>query len=116
MKAKVVFHLDWNEEKPLIMALKNITNLLKQIQADESAICLVANGTSVQLFQSDRSPEHTALIEDLCGRGVHFLLCNNSLNDLDIGREKLIQNCEIVPAGVVELIKLQTEGYAYIKP
>ena len=29
---------------------------------------------------------------------------------------ELIDGCEVVPAGIVELIRLQQEGFAYIKP
>ena len=33
-----------------------------------------------------------------------------------IAAEQLPGNVVVVPAGVLDLIKLQSEGYAYIKP
>ena len=49
-------------------------------------------------------------------KGVKFVACNNALNIFDIKKENVIHFVGIVPAGVVELVKKQREGYAYIKP
>ena len=116
IKTKVVFHLDWDEEKRLVMALNNITNLLKEIPSAEAAICLVANGSAVRLFQRDHPADHSVRMEELSGKGVRFLMCNNSLTHLNIDPGELLGGCEVIKAGVVELISLQAQGYAYIKP
>lgn len=44
------------------------------------------------------------------------MLCNNALNKFGIDREHLWNSASVVPAGVVELVRLQREGFAYIKP
>lgn len=116
MKAKVVFHLDWDNKDSLIMALNNIENLLKDIPADEAAIYLVANGVAVKLFQREHAFEYASRIQSLSGTGVHFFVCNNSLNKLGIRHEELLEPCQIVPAGIMEIIRLQSEGCAYVKP
>ena len=116
MKTKVVFHIDWDNEDALIMALNNIENLLKEVPAEESVIYLVANGVAVKLFQCERVTPYTSRIEKLSDVGVRFLVCNNSLLNLGIERDELMKSCKIVPAGILELIRLQAEGCAYIKP
>jgi len=116
IKTKVVFHLDWDEEKRLVMALNNITNLLKEIPSAEAAICLVANGSAVKLFHGNHAITYGSRVEELSGRGVRFLMCNNSLTNLNVDPGELLGGCEVIKAGVVELIVLQTDGYAYIKP
>ena len=116
MKTKVVFHLDWDNEEPLIMALNNMENLLKEVPAEDAVIYLVANGVAVKLFQLERAVKYTSRIEKLSDIGVHFLVCNNSLRNLGIERDQLLESCEIVPAGILELIRLQAEQCAYIKP
>lgn len=113
---KVVFHLDEDEEKRLVMALNNIANLLKEIPASEAAICLVANGSAVQLFRREKSPECVSRVEALFNQGVRFLMCNNSLNNFNVDRTALVPGCDVTKAGVLELIERQAEGYAYIKP
>ena len=47
---------------------------------------------------------------------VSFKVCQNSLNMFGLTAEELVAGCEIVPAGIVALIELQHNGYAYIKP
>ncbi len=116
MDIKVVFHLDWDKEDPLIMALNNMENLLKEVAAEDAAIFLVANGVAVKLFQVERAGAYGLRIEKLYETGVRFLLCNNSVQKLEIKPDELIPECEIVPAGIMELIRLQAEGCAYIKP
>jgi intracellular sulfur oxidation DsrE/DsrF family protein/uncharacterized tellurite resistance protein B-like protein len=116
IRIKVVFHLDWDEEKRLVMALNNITNLLKEIPTTEAEICLVANGSAVRLFHGDHAVAYGMRVEDLSGRGVRFLMCNNSLTNLNVDPGELLGGCEVIKAGVVELINLQAGGYAYIKP
>lgn len=116
MKTKVVFHLDWDEEKRLIMALNNITNLLKEIPTTEAAICLVANGSAVRLFHGEYAAAHGSRVEELSGEGVRFLMCNNSLTNMNIDPVELASGCEVIKAGIMELIALQGDGYAYIKP
>ncbi len=116
MKAKVVFHIDWDEEPRLLMALGNITNLLKEIPSDQASVQIVANGKSVGLFRKDRASQYSASIENLASRGVHFLVCRNSLVGQGIREEDVLEVCQTVPAGIVKLVELQSEGYAYVKP
>ena len=116
MKTKVVFHIDWDNEEPLIMALNNMENLLKEVPAEEAIIYLVANGVAVKLFQLERATRYASRTKKLSDIGVRFLVCNNSLRNLGIDRDQLIRFCEVVPAGILELIRLQVEGCAYIKP
>jgi len=116
METKVVFHIDWDNEEALIMALGNMENLLKEVPAEEASIYLVANGVAVKLFQLECATRYISRVENLSDVGVRFLVCNNSLRNLGIDHDELLGSCEIVPAGILELIRLQVEGCAYVKP
>ncbi|MBU5583354.1 DsrE family protein, partial [Enterococcus sp. S181_ASV_20] len=48
--------------------------------------------------------------------GVTFHACNNAMRANQITKEQLPENVVVVPAGVLDLIELQAQGYAYIKP
>jgi|GEM_PF-488057 hypothetical protein len=113
---KVVFHLDWDQEEPLTMSLENIKNLFKTIPSEQCRVRLVANGKAVNLFHKDRVGAHAPNIEELHKLGVRFMACNNALTKNNMDRQDLFHLCDIVPAGVVELINLQAQGFAYIKP
>jgi intracellular sulfur oxidation DsrE/DsrF family protein len=116
MPCKVVCHLDWNDQDRMTMALNNIFNLLKDPFGENAVVVLLANGQAVKLFEKRSALETTARIAELRKKGVRFLLCNNSLTRLGLKKDELIEGCEVVPAGIVELIRLQQEGFAYIKP
>ncbi len=116
MKLKVVFHIDGDNNELLTMALNNMENLLKEVSPEETDIYLVANGTAVKLFQRKRASLYASRIKKFFDSGVRFLLCNNSLKNMNIRSDELLKTCEIVTAGILELIRLQTDGCAYIKP
>jgi intracellular sulfur oxidation DsrE/DsrF family protein len=48
---------------------------------------------------------------------VEFRVCHNTLNARRISEQNLLMDAKVVPAGVVEVARLQfEEGYAYLKP
>jgi uncharacterized protein len=113
---KAVFHLDLNQEDRFTLALANIKNLFREIPAQQCDISVVANGNAVNLFKKNAVPGHGKTIEELHNLGVHFKMCRNALANNKISKEDLIDVCEIVPAGILEIIDLQRMGFAYIKP
>jgi intracellular sulfur oxidation DsrE/DsrF family protein len=53
----------------------------------------------------------------LARQGVEFRVCNNTLTAHNIDKSELVPEISLVPAGVVEIARLQAqEGYAYIRP
>jgi uncharacterized protein len=116
MQAKVVMHLDWDQMDALEMGIGNIRNLLKDVPADRADARFVANGKAVALFRKDRLGEHQTGIRELSAQGVRFCLCRNALAKQNLAAADLVEGCEVIPAGIVEIIRLQQEGFAYIKP
>ncbi len=112
---KVVFHLDLDLTPVFELMLRNIQNLLKSEK--DSEIAVVANGYAVKLFTKPNLERYGDEIENLVKKGIRFYVCNNALMNLvKIKRDQVSEFCEIIPAGIVKLIELQEEGYAYIKP
>ncbi|NTU42798.1 MAG: hypothetical protein HGA78_07050 [Nitrospirales bacterium] len=114
---KVVFHV--NEPERWNVALGNITNLIKAVGEDGADIAVLANGPSVTAYGDGEKSE---AMKGLADKGAKFLACRNSLNKmcsegtLCIPEASLPSFITVVPAGIVELIRLQQEGYAYVKP
>ncbi|MBC7342277.1 MAG: DsrE family protein [Clostridia bacterium] len=55
-------------------------------------------------------------MNELAHMGVRFAACRNALRSHSISEDRLPEFCQVVPAGITEIAKKQTEGYAYIKP
>ena len=116
MTIKVVFHIDSDDEGRIIMAINNVKNLLKEIRSDKASICLLVNGAAAELLKKPLPSAYADQISLLSNEAVHFLVCNNSLVNMKIDKNELHESCEVVKAGIIELVRLQNDGYAYIKP
>lgn len=109
-----VFHFAKEGESNQRHALANVANLLADDTTPTEDVVLVANGRGVAVLVEGTSayPEKvSSLVDD----GVSFRACENSLEAQGISKTDLLPGVETVPAGVGELTKLQTDGYAYIE-
>ena len=74
------------------------------------------NGPAVNAIIAKNCVAHTTKIAELQQQKVTFQACSIALDKYGIAQDDLVPDFEIVPAGIVTLIELQNEGYAYIKP
>lgn len=116
MEYKAVFHMDLKDENRLNTGLSNLNNLLFATHEFTHDLVVVFNGLSVNLMTRENSQPFVERIRELHSKGVRFQVCQNSLNKLQIPADHLIEECEIIPAGIVALIDLQNNGFSYIKP
>ncbi len=120
---KTVYHInfkggkDGSGYKP---ALNNMRNQLDAVGAQNADIRVVLHGDGVELLKIARDSQALqGLIAGLKSEGVRFLVCNNTLTGRDINAETDLFDVwpeDIVPAGVVEIVRLQQEGFAYLRP
>jgi uncharacterized protein len=119
-KQKVVYHINYNDEKQLNAALGNVKNHISAIGQDKIDVKVVMHGNGVDLLKTANTDLNMQQkIIGLKKEGVAFEVCNNTLvnkkinykNDLFDVSEK-----DIVPSGVAEIATLQQKGYVYIKP
>lgn len=78
--------------------------------APETDSVVSVNGIAIKGYLDDTN---LAFIQT---EEVTFHACNNAMKANNIHEEDLPKNVEMVPAGVLDLIRLQHTGYAYIKP
>ena len=76
---------------------------------------LVVNGPGVRQFVLHNA-DGAALAAPLQAKGLHIRLCANALADNNLTPDDLWPGCQVVPAGLVEIVRLQRKGFAYIKP
>lgn len=114
MHYDTVFHFD-NEPGSLRITINNIVNVYKALENESFKTVLVVNGPGIQQLGRDNE-NFAGDIRKLKELGVSIRVCRNALNHFNLSEDWLCPECEIVPAGVVELIDLQRQGFAYIKP
>lgn len=128
MILKLLVHV--NEPERWLIALSSITNFLNDVKDKNAVVIVVANGAGVKglvkegVMPSDVRGEACSIgagagisaMEDLSRRGVAFLACKNALIAQNIKHGALPEFVKVVPAGMTEMVRLQSEGFAYIKP
>ena len=66
------------------------------------------------MLHSDSSV--TSGLADAKKNGVKLIACGNTMSMTHTTREQLNPVVDIVPAGIVEIMERQQEGYAYVRP
>lgn len=118
----VAFHIDDSDKRVMNMVLNNVQNTVNYYteQGDEVVVEVVAYGPGLQMFVAGGSPvSHRIETMSLELDAITFSACANTLEKMSekSGTEiELMDEAEIVPSGVVRLIELQEEGYAYVRP
>ena len=119
---KVVIHVDDNDPKRMNMALNNVANVKKYYDSidEEVIIELVAYGPGLHMFRADTSPVTDRISTmSLEIENLTFSACGNTHTAMSkkAGKEvTLLDEAQLVPSGVIQLITLQEQGYAYVRP
>ncbi len=114
---KVVYH--FSDSANAMAGLRNIRNHLDQNPA--ARIVAVSHGPGIDFLldgaQDKNGNPYDIVVQELAARKVEFRVCNNTLVARKIERSKVLPEASIVPSGVAEIARLQSqEGFAYIKP
>ena len=96
------------------MALINARNVHKAYGDKPIGVEIVAYGPGLKMLHSD-SVVASGLAEAQ-KNGVKLLACGNTMTMTHTTHDELTQGVGIVPAGVVEIIQRQQDGYAYVRP
>lgn len=118
----VAIHVDENDSAVMNMALNNAANVNSyyESQGDNVVIEMVAYGPGLTMLIPGKSPvEDRISAMSLEMENLSFAACGNTLRKMSekAGSEvPLMQEAKVVPSGVVRLVELQEQGYAYVRP
>ena len=113
-KERVVIQVSDADPKKWYLALNNAKNVQTDIGADKSEVEIVVYGPGIGMLKADA--EVANRIEDAVAGGVKVVACENTMHAQKLTRDDMQKNVSYVPAGVVELMRKQQQGYAYIRP
>jgi len=119
---KVAVHVDDNDPTRMNMALNNVKNIKKYYDSvgEEVEIEVVAYGPGLHMLREDTSPVKDRIsVLSLEIDNLTFSACGNTHSVMSerAGEEVvLLDEANMVPSGVVQLIHLQEQGYAYVRP
>ena len=118
----VAFHVDENDPQVMNMALNNVQNITTyyESQGDTVVVELVAYGPGLNMFVADKSPVAERISSmALEMENLSFAACGNTHRAMEARAGTsvpLMEEATVVPSGVVRLVELQEQNYAYIRP
>ncbi len=113
-KNKVVFQVSDADPAKWGLALNNIHNLQTDLGADDTELELVAYGPGIGMLKGDSAMAKR--ISAALKSGVKVVACENTMKAQKLVYADMLPDIGYVPAGVVELMRKQQEGFAYIRP
>jgi hypothetical protein len=112
-KERAIFAVSDADPQKWNLTLGNIANAIEGLGADSADIELVVYGPGISMLKKD-SPVAGRLAEALKS-GVRIAACRNSMRGFHLEAADLAPGVGSVPSGVVELIRQQHAGYAYVR-
>ncbi len=110
---KVVFQITDGDAARWMLVLNNVRNL-QTVVGKDADIEVVAYGPAITLLKTD-SPI-AARISEAVGANVRVVACENTMASMKLTKAEMLGDVGYVPAGVVEVMRKQQQGYAYIRP
>lgn len=113
-KEKVVLQVSDADPAKWNLALNNAKNVQQMLGADKVDAEIVVYGPGIAMLKMDSAV--ASRIEEAKKANITIVACENTMKNMKLTKEDMLPNTSYVPAGVVELMKKQKEGYAYIRP
>lgn len=114
-KNKVVFQVSDADAQKWNLALNNARNVQDDLGGSDAVeLEIVVYGPGIGMLKGD-SPV-AKRVADALKSGVKVVACENTMKAQKLVYADMLPAIGYVPAGVVELMKKQQEGYAYIRP
>jgi intracellular sulfur oxidation DsrE/DsrF family protein len=109
---KIIFQLTSGDTTAHKQLMKQFGNILSV--SPSTKIEVVCHGAGIDMLVSGKT-----IIEDkikmFSEKGVVFNACEFSIKERKVDRSKIIQNAGFVPAGILEIVLKQEQGWSYIK-
>jgi len=113
-KAKVVFQVSDGDTAKWNLALNNAKNVQQELGADKVDIEIVAYGPGIGMLKADAPVGNR--VTEATQSGMKIVACENTMKGQRLTKADMNAAIGYVPAGVVEIMKRQGEGWAYIRP
>jgi uncharacterized protein len=113
-REKVVIQMSDSVPGKWNLALNNAKNLQEALGRDNVDVEIVAYGPGIDMlkFESEVGPRIDKALAD----GVKIVACENTMKSMKLTKSDMLSSIGYVPSGVVELIRKQKDGWAYIRP
>jgi uncharacterized protein len=113
-RSKVVLQMSDGDAAKWNLVLNNAKNLQSDLGAANVDIEIVAYGPGIGMLKADSVVGNR--IDEALSAGVKVLACENTMRGQKLAKPDMLKGIDYVPAGVVEIMQRQQQGWAYIRP
>jgi intracellular sulfur oxidation DsrE/DsrF family protein len=113
-KNRIVIQVSDNEPAKWNLALNNAKNIQADLGAANVEIEIVAYGPGLNMVKAG-SPVTPRIEESVLG-GMQIVACENTMTNQKVTRAQILPGVTYVNAGVVEIMRRQQQGWAYLRP
>ena len=118
-KHKVVIQVSTADAKTQTIALNNAVNVMKHFAPGEATVEIVAYGPGLSILTNGKKNKNAKRVASLAMSDITFSACGNTMKKIAKKKgktPKLVAGVKVVPAGVIRIMELQSNGYAYVRP
>lgn len=109
---KIVFQLTTSDTLAHKALMKQLVNI--KSTAPETKIEVVCHGPGLDMLLSNKTVVLKG-IQTAKEKGVEFIACEFSIIERKLDKANIISEAGFVPAGIIEIVSKQEEGWTYIK-
>ena len=110
---KIIFQMvskDTADHNAMVRQLYNLQRL-----APGTKLEVVCHGPGMNFIHKDKSLVLSDLKDLVSKHKVDFVGCEFTMQQKNIKREQLLDECRTVPGGILEIVEKQEKGWSYIK-
>ena len=113
-KAKIVLQVSDNDSAKWNLALNNARNAQDDLGKDNIDIEIVVYGPGIHMLRMEATT--ATRVTQAIKSGISIVACENTMTAQKINKADMHDAISYVPAGVIQLMKRQQQGWAYIRP
>ncbi|MDT8388457.1 MAG: DsrE family protein [Thiogranum sp.] len=114
-KEKVVIQVSDKDPSKWNLSLNNARNVQAALGgADKVDVEIVVYGPGIGMLEMDSVVG--GRVDDALSDGIDIVACQNTMSATGLTEADMLPDIGYVPAGVIEIMEKQKQGYAYIRP
>jgi intracellular sulfur oxidation DsrE/DsrF family protein len=112
-KNRALFSVTENDPARWNLVLNNVRAIREGVGSEGIEIEIVAYGPGVAMLKSDSSVKQR--IDEAMKAGAKVNACQNTMKGMKLSPSDMLSEIGYVPSGVVEVMRKQQQGWAYIR-
>ena len=109
---RIVFQVNDEDSRKWHGVLANINNVQEELGKVDIAVVVI--GPALGMLKADALTANKVV--DAMSTGVRFVACGNSMKAQHLEKDDMIDRIDYANAGYVELMRLQQQGWTYLRP